>query len=104
MAQGSKHWKIYKEFVNSYAKFKYSYAISVHKAQGASIKNVYVFEGEIMGVKPTTMKEKFQSLYVATTRAKHRVYIYNKVNTINNSEIELSHNMYLDESTKEIPN
>ena len=102
MAQGSRQWKVYKEFTRSYARFKYSYAISVHKAQGASIKNVYVFEGEIMGVKPTTMKEKFQSLYVATTRAKHRVYVYNKVNSVNNSEVDISQNIYLDEGTKEI--
>jgi len=103
MARSSKNWTSYKEFVSDYARFKYSYAISVHKSQGASIKNVYVFEGEIMGVRPTTIKEKFQSLYVATTRAKHRVYIYNKVNSVDNSDIEIYKNMYKNDDTKEIP-
>jgi len=101
-AISTRQWKRYYEFVNTYAKFKYSYAISVHKAQGSSIKNVYVFEGEIMRVKPTTMKEKFQSLYVAITRARHRVYIYNKTNSIDNSVVRIKQNMYLYENTKNI--
>jgi len=101
-AISTRQWKKYYEFINTYAKFKYSYAISVHKAQGSSIKNVYVFEGEIMGVKPITIKEKFQSLYVAVTRARHRVYIYNKTNSVDNSLINIKKNMYLDENTKNI--
>ena len=99
MALSAKKWGAYYDFINSYARFKYSYAISVHKAQGASIKNVYVFEGEIMGVRPISVKEKFQSLYVAVTRARHRVYIYNKKNSVDNSTVNINKNKYLDEST-----
>jgi ATP-dependent exoDNAse (exonuclease V) alpha subunit len=98
-AKNTHHWTEYKNFIDSYAKFKYSYAVSVHKAQGASIKNVYVFEGEIMGVKPISIKEKFQSLYVATTRAMHRVYIFNKQNSVNNSMIKITKKMFLNENT-----
>jgi len=99
-AQSTKYWKEYKNFLSKYAQFKYSYAVSVHKAQGASINNVYVFEGEIMGVRPITIKEKFQSLYVAVTRAKHRVYVYNKKYSVDNDFISLRKNKYKkDEST-----
>jgi hypothetical protein len=46
--------------------------------QGQTLNNVYVCEGEVMGVGPLTWKQKFQALYVAMTRAKEKLYIYNK--------------------------
>jgi len=98
-ANSTANWKPYKEFTGAYAKFKYSYAVSTHKAQGSSIDNVYVFEADIMNVGPISIKEKFQSLYVAVTRARHRVYIYNKNSKIDNSGITINKNKYKDESS-----
>lgn len=97
-AKGSKNWKKYNEFVKAYALFDYSYAVNTHKVQGSTIENVYVMEDEIMSVKPTSAKEKFQSMYVAVTRAKHRVYIYNKKFTATTG-FNILENRYKDEST-----
>lgn len=46
--------------------------------QGATLSNVIVCEGAVMDVKPLSLKQKFQGLYVAMTRAKEQVHIYNK--------------------------
>lgn len=73
-----RQWPIYHGFINSFAYFDYAYALSSHKAQGQTLKNVYVMEGEIMSVKPLTLKQKYQALYVAMTRATNALYIYNK--------------------------
>jgi len=97
-AIGSKNWKKYKEFTSQYANFDYSYAVNTHKVQGSTIENVYVMEDEIMSVKPTSAKEKFQSMYVAVTRARHRVYIYNKKFTPT-TEFNILEKRYKDEST-----
>jgi ATP-dependent exoDNAse (exonuclease V) alpha subunit len=71
-------WVHYYNFINSFAYFDYAYAISTYKSQGQTLNNVYVIENEIMGVKPLTLKQKFQALYVAMTRASKNLYIYNK--------------------------
>jgi len=73
-----KQWIAYYKFLNSFAYFDYGYAQNLYKAQGQTIHNVYVMEGEVMNIKPLTLKQKFQALYVAVTRAKDNVYIYNK--------------------------
>ena len=71
-------WKRYYAFIESFAKFDYGYSVNLYKAQGQTLNNVYVCEGEVMDVKPLTWKQKFQALYVAMTRAKEKLYIYNK--------------------------
>jgi ATP-dependent exoDNAse (exonuclease V) alpha subunit len=71
-------WGSYYKFIQSFAWFDYAYAVNAYKAQGQTIENVYVMEGEMMGIKPLTLKQKFQSLYVATTRAQKNLVIYNK--------------------------
>ena len=71
-------WKRYYAFIESFANFDYAYSVNLYKAQGQTLNNVYVCEGEIMDVKPLTWKQKFQALYVAMTRAKEKLYIYNK--------------------------
>lgn len=77
-AKENNHWGRYARFMSSFAHFTYGYAQNLYKCQGATLSNVYVCEGEIMDVKPLTLKQKFQGLYVAMTRAKEKVYIYNK--------------------------
>jgi len=71
-------WVAYYKFINSFAYFDYTMAINAYKSQGQTIDNVYVMEGEMMGIKPLNLKQKYQSLYVAVTRARKNVYIYNK--------------------------
>lgn len=89
----------YKDFVESFANFNYSYAVNVYKVQGSSINNVYILEDEIMGIRPIGMKQKFQSMYVAVTRARHRVYIYNKNYNVNNSHIDIINKRFIDGSS-----
>lgn len=43
-----------------------------------TLTNVYVCEGEIMDVKPIEWQQRFQALYVAMTRARKKLVIYNK--------------------------
>lgn len=71
-------WRRYYAFVESFAYFGFSSSLVLYRAQGQTVTNVYVCEGETMNVKPLTWKQKFQALYVAMTRAKEKVYIYNK--------------------------
>jgi len=73
-----RQWPTYYKFLDSFAYFDYGYAQNLYRAQGQTINNVYIMEGEVMNIKPLTLKQKFQALYVAVTRAKDNVYIYNK--------------------------
>jgi hypothetical protein len=47
-----------------FAYFNYSYAASIHKAQGSTINHVFIIEDDILEVKLTTTKEKLQSINV----------------------------------------
>lgn len=71
-------WGQYNMFLQSFARFDYAYATSLYKAQGMSLNKVYVCEGEIMDVKPIEWRQRFQALYVAMTRARKELTIYNK--------------------------
>lgn len=71
-------WKRYYRFIESFAYFDYGYSVNNYKAQGQTLTNVYVCEGEMMSIGPLTWKQKFQALYVAMTRAKSELIIYNK--------------------------
>ena len=81
-------WTNFFKFKESFAEFKYSYATSIHKAQGSTIKHVFIMEDDIYAVKPTSVKEKLQSLYVAISRASFRVYIHNKNFPTNNKDMK----------------
>ena len=55
--------------IEKFANIEYGYAITSHKAQGSTYKNVYVMEDNIMGsTNGGTVKAKNQSLYVAVSR------------------------------------
>jgi len=73
-----RQWGFYYKFMDSFAYFDYAYAVNLYKSQGQTLRNVYVLEGEVMDVRPLNLKQKFQALYVAMTRATDAVYIYNK--------------------------
>lgn len=74
----SLQWGHYYKFIDSFAYFDYAYSVNTYKVQGQTLNNVYVLENEIMSIKPLTLKQKFQALYVAMTRASKNLYIYNK--------------------------
>lgn len=78
-----KQWGPYYAFKNQFAHFDYAYARTTHKCQGQTLNNVYIHEEEIMNHPRLTIKEKFQSLYVAVTRAKNVAHIFNKQYRIN---------------------
>jgi hypothetical protein len=81
------YWKDYFAFKDTFAYFSYSYASSSHKVQGSSIKHVFILEDDIYSVRPTTPKEKLQSLYVSITRASFRTYVYHKEFEVNNKQL-----------------
>lgn len=83
----SKQWKLYYEQHQQFAWVDYSYASTTHKAQGSTFSNVFVDVADILKNKqrntftwPDGRKEliweRNQLLYVALTRASHRVFIY----------------------------
>tara|TARA_R110000796_G_scaffold177590_4_gene294428 strand:+ start:975 stop:2510 length:1536 start_codon:yes stop_codon:yes gene_type:complete len=80
-------WKYVYDFKDQFAWFSYGYAISSHKSQGRTYNNVIIFEDDIFNVKKASIKNKLQSLYVACTRAKTRVFIFNKNKRIDNSGV-----------------
>lgn len=83
-----RYWKDFYNFKDSFAYFDYSYATSIHKAQGSTITHTFIMEDDIMTIKPITNKEKLQSLYVAISRASFRVYVYNKKFKTNMTQID----------------
>lgn len=81
MAKEYNQWRQYRAFQDSFAWFDYAYATTLHKAQGMTLNKVYVLEGEIMNMKKLSWKQKLQALYVAMTRAKDQLVIYNRKRT-----------------------
>ena len=69
---------IYERFLKSIGWFQYGYSSTIYKAQGSTLQQTYVTEGEVMRVKMLDWKTKFQALYVAITRGKDKVFIHNK--------------------------
>lgn len=85
----NRQWSRYYDFLSLWAKFDYAYALTSHKSQGRTFEDVIVFENDIISLKRTSLKNKLQSLYVSCTRAKRRVYIYNKRFKVDNSELPI---------------
>ena len=83
------YWKKLKEFKEEFAYLDYAYAVSSHKAQGATIKHTFVMEEDILTVKPTTLKEKLQSLYVSLSRASFRLYVLNNKFNVNQKNLDV---------------
>lgn len=64
-------WELKKAFLTC----DFSYATTTHKAQGMTLKNVYVSATDIYGVGPISMKTKLQSMYVAVTRSEKNITV-----------------------------
>lgn len=71
-------WYVYYKFLDSFLQYDYAYAVNLYRAQGSTLEDAYVLDGEVMDVKPLTWKQKFQALYVAMTRPKKNLVFYNK--------------------------
>jgi exodeoxyribonuclease-5 len=66
-------WKLYYSMRNKFADIKYNYAITAHKSQGSTYDNAIVIAVDIN--KNSKIEERNRILYVATTRAKHNLFM-----------------------------
>lgn len=68
-----KAWAEYWHFNDSFHDVRYGYAITVHRSQGSTYKEVFVDRLDI--TKNPSNKEALQCLYVAVTRPQKRLFI-----------------------------
>ena len=57
---------------------EYGYCSTSHKSQGETYGYVFVHESDILGVTKPSKMEKLQSLYVACSRPREHLYIFNR--------------------------
>jgi hypothetical protein len=77
IAKSTGSWHEFFEFKNRYADFRPSHACTVHKAQGSTYNNACIDLYDI-GSNNKPM-EVARLLYVAITRAKHKLYVYGEL-------------------------
>jgi exodeoxyribonuclease V len=65
----------YFQFLDQFADIVYGYAITTHKSQGSTYKNVYIDMSDIISSNPND-KNSHQCLYTAITRASDKIKIY----------------------------
>lgn len=81
-------WVQFYRFKEQFGVFDYNYAQNCYRGQGRTYENVIVFEGDILNLKKVKTKAQLQALYVACTRAKNIVFIYNKDYRVDNSQLD----------------
>jgi exodeoxyribonuclease-5 len=64
----------------------YGYAVTAHKVQGSTYRNVYVMEDNITDQKTGNVKKLNQALYVAVSRASDKLVMLSRYNEQNNAE------------------
>jgi len=69
----SKNWKAFWDLKQRFGQLKYSYCLTVHKAQGSTFENVFVDVNNLLTNR--TVRERNQLLYVAATRAAKRLFL-----------------------------
>jgi len=67
------YWKAFYEFKESFARVKYNYAITAHKAQGSTYHNTIVLERDMDANRK--IKERNRIKYTAMTRPKYNLVI-----------------------------
>ena len=67
-------WKNWWEIKNFFTEVKPIFASTVHKSQGVSLDNCFVYQSDFD--KSSTIDNYYQLLYVAITRAKNNIYFY----------------------------
>lgn len=70
----SLRWRLFWETKNRFQSVRYGYAITAHRAQGSTYREVYVDQSDILA-NPES-KEAFNCLYVAVTRATTSIYSF----------------------------
>lgn len=85
--EDGRQWSAYYNFKGQWVWFEYAYALNSHKSQGRTFTDAIIFEKDIFTVKKSTLKSKLQALYVACTRAKRRIYIYNSKYRVDQSQL-----------------
>lgn len=61
-------WKEYWSFVETFSQVRYGYALTAHRLQGTTVKDIYVDQADILA--NPNKPEAFRCLYVAATRPK----------------------------------
>lgn len=74
-SKSSKAWLNYFFMKELFGEYKYAYAVNTYVVQGKTYEEIFVNAIDIFSVKPTTLKQKYQSLYTACTRAKKRIHL-----------------------------
>ncbi|MDZ7922506.1 MAG: AAA family ATPase [Marinagarivorans sp.] len=69
----AKQWHPFWRLKQQFADLKYAYAITAHKAQGSTFRNVFVPLGDLLACRQKTEIDRL--IYVAITRASHRVFV-----------------------------
>lgn len=69
----AKQWQEFWSLKQCFASVNYSYALTIHKAQGSTFQNVFVDLPDTM--RNRNVRERNQLLYVAVTRAAKRLFI-----------------------------
>ena len=72
-----KQWKKFYNLKDSFLNYGFSHATNSHKTQGSTVDYVFVDQADILSVTMNSELEKFQSSYVAISRAAKRIYVYN---------------------------
>lgn len=70
------NWKEFWKLKGNFKSVKYLPACTLHKSQGASIDNCYVFASQVDSNDHLSAEEKRELLYVGLSRARKKLYIY----------------------------
>lgn len=70
------NWKEFWKLKGNFKSVKYLPSCTFHKSQGASIDNCYVFASQVDSNDHLNEEEKRELLYVGTSRARKKLYIY----------------------------
>lgn len=68
-------WRAFFAFKGSIARMRYAYAITAHRAQGSTLKDVFVDTPDIL--RNPEISTAFRCLYVAMSRASQHLYLMN---------------------------
>jgi len=74
------NWKVYYDIKESIVDLGYNYAMTSHKVQGSTYKNVYVLEDDIMSF-PGGRLQRNRMLYTAVSRPTTKLVLFSTKNT-----------------------
>ena len=69
-----KEWRTFWGIRNLFSSIRHGYALTAHRAQGSTYRNVFVDKGDILRNSDT--QTAYKCLYVACTRASHKLFIH----------------------------